>query len=186
MTDRPAIDLDQDPQRPVVTRRPALHRLARPENRRTIATAALAAVATLLVTHTIGGARVTPSPPVEAAPAGATAAAQSAPLPQLFVPAVAAAGERLTVLASRDGRLCGPAELRFDGAAVPYRVIRYASPGSDSYPRIFMSLDVPPTARRGTHSIELIGPVQGSGGTLCGDRPERQGRIAQASILIEG
>jgi hypothetical protein len=180
------IDLDHDPQRSTSARTSALRRLARPESRRTIATAGLAAIATLLVTNTIGGPRVTPSPPATTPAVTAPAAQPLAPQPRLIVPALAAPGERVTVLAFRNARLCGPADLRFDGAPVPHGVLRYASPDSAPYPRFFMSLDVPPGAGPGMHSIELIGPVQAAGGSSCGDVPERQGRIAQAPILVDG
>lgn len=178
------IDLDNAPQ--AGTRGlPDWRRFLRPSTRRTMTTAGLTAIAALLVGYSIGGGRPLPNGPRAApAPPVAVSDQQQGVHAVLLAPAAAGAGERVPVLAFRNPKLCGPAELRFDGAAVEQRIIRYAGPDSRTYPQIFMSMDVPRSAEPGTHEIELLGPVPSTQGAICADVPERQGRIAAATISI--
>jgi hypothetical protein len=150
-----------------------------------MSTAALTAIAALLVGYAIGRGRIPANHPQPAeARAGAASDQQQGHHSRLLAPATAAAGERVPVLAFRNTKLCGPTELRFDNAAVEQRIIRYAAPDSHTYPQIFMSMDVPRSAKPGTHEIELLGPVPSTHGAMCADVPERQGRIATATISI--
>jgi hypothetical protein len=182
-TPDPTIDLDTAPA--AGTRGlPDWRRFLRPSTRRTMTTAALTAIAALLVGYAIGGGRPAPDRP-QAATARPLAASDGQQLhARLLAPATAAAGERVPVLAFRNPKLCGPTELRFDNAAVDQRIIRYAAPDSHTYPQIFMSMDVPRSAKPGTHEIELLGPVPSTHGAMCADVPERQGRIATTTISI--
>ncbi|GAA1033373.1 hypothetical protein GCM10009557_34900 [Virgisporangium ochraceum] len=96
-------------------------------------------------------------PTPEAAPAAPQAASRAEP-PRLVAPGFASAGERIPVLAFAYRGRCGPTGLRFDDAPVAHRLTRYAgSPPSDRV-EMFMTLDVPATATRGRHEIQLYGP----------------------------
>jgi hypothetical protein len=149
-----------------------------------------AAAAAILVAYTLGGGKPPAVRPESAPPAPAAQPGQarldttSRLNAQLNAPATATAGEPLTVLAYRNPKLCGPAELRFDGAPVPHKAIRY--PGLDDlfHPQIFLSMDVPNSARAGIHHIELRGPVRSTRGTICGDVPEHQATIATTAISV--
>jgi hypothetical protein len=177
---RPAdltIDLDED--RPVRPRR-----IRYRPTRNAIATAALTIAAGVL---TVGYAAGSETPPSAQAGAPAPTAAPAEAGPAGFVtPSTAAPGERLTVLAYRNTTLCGPAVLHLDGAAMPQRVLTGYAAGQDgrTYRQFFMSMDVPRTARPGAHRIELWGPVRARGGEICSDVPERQARIATATLVI--
>ena len=183
-TPEPTIDLDNAPE--AGTRGlPDWRRFLRPSTRRTMTTAGLTAIAALLVGYAIGGGRLPPSHPQAATARPLAASDQQHGLhARLLAPATAAAGERVPVLAFRNTKLCGPTELRFDNAAVDQRIIRYAAPDSQTYPQIFMSMDVPRSAKPGTHEIEVLGPVPSTHGAMCADVPERQGRIATTTISI--
>jgi hypothetical protein len=177
---RPAdltIDLDEDrPHRP--------RRVRYLPTRNTIATAALTiAAGALTVVYAVGSQ--TPPTARSVAPAQAAAPAQADPA-RFVTPATAAPGERLTVLAYRNTTLCGPAVLHLDGAAVPQRVLSGYTAGQEgrSHRQFFMSMDVPRTARPGTHRIDLWGPLRASGGDICADVPERPARIASAVIVV--
>ena len=176
------IDLDEDrPGRPERSRyRPT---------RKTIATTALTATAAGVLAFAFVTGDTRPGVTGQPQPAPNTAAASDHRLryaAQFITPEAAAPGERVAVLANRNVTLCGPAELRFDGAAVPHRLTRYAA-GQDrrSNPQFFMWMDVPRSARPGTHHIDLFGPVRAYRGSICTDVPERQARIATATITIE-
>ena len=106
------------------------------------------------------------------------------PDPRLIVPDGAAAGDTLIVLAYRNPRLCGGAELRFDGATIRTTTIQHTAPKNHASPRIFLSMRIPSTAVIGRHKIELFGPMPSVGGVVCGDFPERQRRVATADIVI--
>ncbi|MGN9909359.1 hypothetical protein ACTMTJ_17585 [Phytohabitans sp. LJ34] len=149
------------------------------------ATLVVATGAVLLAVHTTGGDR---SP--EAQPAGPALPPPSAetisPVHlQLVVPESAAPGERLTVLAFRNRRLCGAAELRFDGAPTAHKLLRYAAPANQDHAQIFMAMDVPRSAKPGSHEIALYGPKPGGSGPICGDVAEHQGRLATATISVD-
>jgi hypothetical protein len=179
------IDLDNAPE-PGTRGRPDWRRLLRPSMRQTTTTAALTAIAALLVGYAIGAGPLAPShPPAVAAPLAAVSDQQQGRPARLLVPATADAGERVPVLAFRNPKLCGPAELRFDGTAVEQQIIPYAARDSYTHPQIFMSMDVPRSAKPGIHEIELLGPVPTTHGTICADIPERQGRIASTTIWID-
>jgi hypothetical protein len=177
------IDLDNAPE--AGTRGlPDWRRFLRASKRRTMTTASLTAITTLLVGYAVGGGRLAPNHPQPAAARQEAAPDQRGLHARLLAPAMAGAGERVPVLAFRDPKLCGPTELRFDGATVEQRIIGYAAPDSRTYPQIFMSMDVPRSATTGTHRIELLGPVPSTHGAMCADIPERQGRIATTTISI--
>jgi hypothetical protein len=103
---------------------------------------------------------------------------------RLIVPASAAPGERLVVLAYRNPELCGPTELRLDGAAIPQQVLLYEGQHGRVYPNLFLALDLPASISLGTHRIALFGPVPSTGGTSCGDVAERRDQIATSPITI--
>jgi hypothetical protein len=177
------IDLDTAPQAGTKGR-PDWRRYLRPSTRQTVTTAGLTAIAALLVGYTIGGGRLAPNHPQAAAAPPAAVSDQQGRHARLLAPATAAAGERVPILAFRNTKLCGPTELSFDNAAVGQRIIGYPAPDSHTYPQIFMSMDVPRSAKAGTHEIELLGPVAATQGAICADIPERQGRIATTTISI--
>jgi hypothetical protein len=196
MTTQPSPQDPQSPALPELTIDLGEDRRGRPERsryrptRKTIATTALtvtAAAGVLAFAYVTGDAQ--PGVTGQPQPAPSTAAVSEPRLrytDQFITPELAAAGERVTVVAYRNVTLCGPAELRFDGAAVPHRLTRYAA-GQDrrSNPQFFMWMDVPRSARPGTHHIDLFGPVRAYRGNICTDVPERQARIATATITIE-
>jgi hypothetical protein len=183
-TPEPTIDLDNAPESGT-SGLPDWRRFLRQSTRRTMTAAGLTAIAALLLGYAIGGGRLPPNHPQAAAARPAAASdQQQAVHARLLAPAAAGAGERVPVLAFRNPKLCGPTELRFDDAAVEQRIIWYAAPGSDTHPQIFMSMDVPSSAKPGTHEIELLGPVPSTHGAICADVPERQGHIATTTISI--
>jgi hypothetical protein len=117
-----------------------------------------------------------------------SAAAPSTPRAslRLVAPQTAVPGERVTVLAYRSRRLCGPAELRFDGRLTAQKLLRYAGPPDPDYAEMFMAMDVPRSAKPGSHLIELYGPRPGgAAGQLCGDAAEHQARLATTTISVE-
>jgi hypothetical protein len=141
----------------------------------------LTAMAALLASHSVVGGRLPPNPP----PASAVpAAGQPEPFARLIAPATARAGDRIPILAFRNPTLCGPAELRLDGAKPEQQTTAYARSDSPTNPRVFMAIDVPRTTKPGTHQIDLIGPVSTTRGAICADSPERQGHIATTTIAI--
>jgi hypothetical protein len=145
----------------------------------------------LLTVHATGGedpptaAPPTAPSPSQAAPAEVVAA-RHADL-RLVAPQTATPGERITVLAYRNRRLCGPAELRLDGKPVPHQLLAYAGTPNPDYAEMFMTIGVPRSAHPGNHMIELYGPRQGGpAGPLCGDIREHQARLASTTITING
>jgi hypothetical protein len=145
---------------------------------RTITTVLSVSAAVVVIAYALAaGAGLGAHPPM-AAPAPARA---STPYPRLIIPTAAAAGDTLIVIAYRNPRLCGPTELRFDGAAIPTRTVPTSA---NSSPQIFLSMRVPPTAATGSHRIDLYGPMPSTGGIICGDVPEHQGRLATAAIAV--
>jgi hypothetical protein len=129
-----------------------------------------------------GRTMVTPSQPGRATEGAPSPRAQL----RLVAPQTAVPGERLTVLAYRDRRLCGPTELRFDAKPTAQKLLRYADRPDPDYAEMFMAVDVPRSAKPGSHLIELYGPREGGpAGQLCGDVPEHQARLANATILVQ-
>jgi hypothetical protein len=104
---------------------------------------------------------------------------------RLVVPSTARAGERITIVGYRDSALCGPSEVRFDGTAIDHRITATATPYAHHVTEMFMAMTIPAAAAFGTHHIELYGPVKGGrAGPVCGDAPERHGRLASAEIIL--
>jgi hypothetical protein len=104
---------------------------------------------------------------------------------RLVVPSTARPGERITVVGYRDSALCGPSELRFDGTVVDHRITATAAPYTPWLTELFIVMTVPAAATPGAHRIELFGPVaSGRSGPICGDTPERHGRLAAEKISI--
>ncbi len=113
-------------------------------------------------------------------------AAPEAP-PRLLVPRTASPGERITVLAFRNARLCGPVELRLDGVPIPHRTAHLLGPADPYRVELLVTVQVPRSARPGRHRIDLYGPVPGSGrGPICADVPEHQAKVATAVITVSG
>lgn len=149
-----------------------------------------AAGAILLAAHTTSGDGSSGAPSARpATPSRFAQTPDASPTQQvhlrLVVPETAIPGERLIVLAYRNRRLCGKAELRFDGAPAAHELLRYAGPANQDHAQMFMTMEVPRSAKPGGHEIELYGPRQGRRGPICGDVPEQQGRLASATIAIE-
>jgi hypothetical protein len=161
------IDLDDEPKE--VPQRP---------RRRTITTVLSVAAAVAVIAYALAAGPGLEARPPMAAPAPARAAT---PYPRLIIPTVAAAGDTLVVIAYRNPRLCGPTELRFDGAPIPTRTVPATANG---YPQIFLTMRVPPAAATGSHRIDLYGPIPSTSGIICGDVPEHQGRLATAAITV--
>jgi hypothetical protein len=174
---------DPQPRSTSPTRR-RLRRLAE----KAVLVAATSAI--LLAVHTTSGDR---SP--DAQPAGSASPTPSAQTPnglptppvhlRLVVPETAVPGERLTVLAYRNRRLCGAAELRFDGAPTSHELLRYAGPANQDHAQMFVAMEVPRSAKPGSHEIDLYGPRPGGSGPICGDVSEHQGRLATATISVK-
>jgi hypothetical protein len=145
----------------------------------------------LLAVHATGGedppAAAPPTAPSPSQVARAEVAAPRHADLRLVAPQTAAPGERITVLAYRNRRLCGPAELRLDSKPVPHQLLAYAGTPNPDYAEMFMMIDVPRSAHPGNHVIELYGPRQGGpAGPLCGDVREHQARLASTTITING
>ncbi len=105
--------------------------------------------------------------------------------PRLLAAQTATPGERLTVLAYRNRRLCGVAEIRLDGAPVAHRLAKYVGPLGSDWMEIFITMDVPRSAAPGRHEIELYGPKRGgSPGPICGDSREHQGKLAGRILTV--
>jgi hypothetical protein len=123
------------------------------------------------------------APAVEPVPsAGATPATTAR---RLVVPKVLRAGERVTVLGYRHARRCTPTTLLFSGAAVRHRAERIVEPVDGEWVELFMTMDVPTSARTGRHEVVLLGPMPGGpGGVVCGETPERRGRLAIVTVTV--
>jgi hypothetical protein len=109
----------------------------------------------------------------------------SSAYPRLVAPGTARPSERVPALAFRYRRLCGDAELRFDGARVMHRVTGYVRSPDSELTELFMTLDVPAAAKPGAHRIELFGPIPGgAGGPICADEPQHHRQLATTTITI--
>jgi hypothetical protein len=124
-------------------------------------------------------------------PAGSASAVPSAAVtapvapPPLVAPVAAAPGERITVLGFRNGRLCGPAQLRFDGVPVAHRLAAYAGPLNLDHMQVFLTMRVPRSATPGSHEIHLYGPLPGGRrGPVCANIREHQGELATTAITV--
>ena len=105
--------------------------------------------------------------------------------PRLSAPQTAKSGERITVLGFRDGRLCGPAELRFDGTPVAHRLAAFVGPLGLDHQQFFLTMEVPRSAAPGRHEIALYGPApSGPGGRTCTAVSERQAELAAVSVVV--
>ena len=200
------IELDRDentcgrrPPRSTTLTRRRLRRLVEPG----LLVAAIGMI--LLAVHTTGGDGSPAAGRVDGrtmvAPSQPARATEGAPSPRaqlrLVAPQNAVPGERLTVLAYyRNRLLCGPTQLRFDGKPTAHKLLRYAGPPNPDYAEMFMVMDVPQSAKPGSHVIELHGPRQGAAqvladpqflaaGPICGDFREHQARLATTTISIE-
>jgi hypothetical protein len=151
-----------------------LRRLAQP------ALLAAGATAVLLAAPIIDGQE--PAAPPTAPPTPVPAAAALSPL---VAPDDVAPGEQIVVLAQRNPRLCGPAELRFDGAPLRHRLAWNTAPPHADRGEVFLRLQVPSSAAPGDHRLDLFGPVPGGSGTpTCTDVRERQARLATVTITV--
>lgn len=155
---------------------------ARERSRRGLRSRILSAVTFLVAVLLIAYATVADPRPASRTPSETAlpAAAAPEPMPRLVVPASVAAGSTLVLLAYRDAGLCGPTEVRLDGARLEISAIG----GVASSSRSFVSLRIPAHTSAGSHRIELYGPMRAAGGALCGDAPEHQARIATATITV--
>lgn len=92
-------------------------------------------------------------------------------------------GDWLIMLAYRDSRFCGPAEVRFDGLPTENRPLaEHTLMPAD---RLFLRVQIPATATAGSHELELFGPLPGGPPhTLCADTPEHQGLLGRAPITV--
>jgi hypothetical protein len=150
---------------------------------------AAAACIVLLATHTSGGEqspaarRAPPASPSQSPRLDETLSTSRAQL-LLIAAQTAVPGERITVLAYRNRRLCGAAELRFDGVPAAQQLVRYAGRLDPDYAEMFLTMDVPKSAKPGRHMIELYGPRPGGRGPICGDVPEHQGWFATTTISV--
>jgi hypothetical protein len=141
----------------------------------------------LVAVHVSGGAGESAVAPPTAPPPAASAGMGASPRAdhRLVAPQTAVRGERITVVAYRTRRLCGPPELRFDGKPTVYGLRAYAGRPSFDYVEMLMTMNVPRSARPGSHMIELYGREQhGPAGALCGDGREHQARLATTRISI--
>jgi hypothetical protein len=121
----------------------------------------------------------------EPATPGSAGSSAPAALPRLIAPAEAAAGQRITVSAFRNRRLCGATELRFDGAPITHRPAGYADPARLDRAEMFLTAWVPRSAKPGNHEITLYGPAPGGGSApVCAEVREHQERLATTRILV--
>jgi hypothetical protein len=91
----------------------------------------------------------------------------------------------ITVLAHRNRRLCGAAELRFDGAPVVQRIGGYVGPADSGRADVFVLMTVPPSATAGRHKVDLYGPMKcGNGHGLRTDVPEHSRRLATTTLVV--
>jgi hypothetical protein len=154
-------------------RRPRLvRRLVEP------ALALVAAGLVLLVVHMDGGRTIPVAAPV-AVPAPAAHTTW-----RVIAPRTAAPGERVPVVGFRDRRLCGPAQLWFDGVPATQQIVGYAGRLDADQSEVFMTMVVPRSATAGVHTIDLYGPRPGGTGPLCADVHEHQARLASTSSAV--
>jgi hypothetical protein len=107
------------------------------------------------------------------------------PSPRFVVPATARRGDQITIVGYRESRLCGPTELHFDGRPIPHQIRARATPTSEGWVELYLTVTIPSVTSLGTHGLELFGPAAGgNAGALCGDVPEHQDRLADAEIII--
>ena len=159
----------------------------------------LAAVATALAVTRVAEHRSAawprePAPAAFASPPAASAQAVAdqavadqavADPPRFVVPLIATPGEQITVVAYRDGGLCGPTTVHMDQTLIPHQVRASAPPSTDGFVELYVTLTIPPTASPGIHRLKLGGPVPGrQAGNLCGGASERQGDLAEAEIIV--
>ena len=121
---------------------------------------------------------------VSAAPPADPGSPSAQARPRLVAPAQAHPGEQLTVMAYRNRRLCGPAQLRLDGSAARHAVVRELGPVGADWTALIMTVDIPRPVRLGQHVIQLHGPMAGGRGPVCAEGPEHQGQIAETAIAI--
>jgi hypothetical protein len=160
------MDTPDGPPAPPARQPEALQRLRRFVEPALLVTGAAAAMFAIHLTD-----NREPAVPRPAAPPATTPAA-AAPAPdnqlRLVAPAIAAPGERIVVLAFRDAGLCGAAELRFDGTVLNHRLTGIAGSQPPDRVGLFLTAQVPHSARAGVHPLDLYGPVtNGSSGPMC-------------------
>lgn len=124
-------------------------------------------------------ASATTEPAIQLAP-------QRNPYPLLIAPATARAGEAVSVAAYRRRDLCGEIELRLDGVRLEHQVTDTIEASYPGWNTVLLTVSLPATGPPGEQELELFGPVPGAGrgGPRCGDREQRHGRIATASIVV--
>jgi hypothetical protein len=147
---------------------------------------AMCAGAMLLAIQGTGGRGAPVAGPATSPSAGVPAPPwNSVAQPRLLAPQAASPGERITVLAYRNPRLCGPAQLHFDGAPVGHRLASYVGSRNPDRLEMFLTMRVPRSATPGGHKIDLYGPMTGgSRGPTCADVREHQARLASTTITV--
>jgi hypothetical protein len=184
--DEPGLPLGPDLHSSVQGGRAPLRRLRRFVEPSLVALCAGIAFSVLYVMDQRGSPTTAPAAsPSSPASAAAFTAWASAHRPRLLASETAKPGERLTVLAFRNRRLCGAAEIRLDGAPVVHRLAGYVGPLDSDWMEIFMTMDLPRSAAPGRHEIELYGPMRGGPrGPICGDSREHQGKLAGRIVTV--
>jgi hypothetical protein len=109
------------------------------------------------------------------------------PYPLLVAPATVGSGEEVSIVAYQRRDLCGSIELRLDGRRLDHRVTATIEAPQPDWDSVLLTVRIPAMSGRDAHELELVGPVpgRGRGGPRCGDREQRWGRIATASVVVE-
>ena len=88
------------------------------------------------------------------------------------------------MLAFRNRRLCGLAELRFDGRPVAHRLASYVGgPANAGWMELFLTMDVPLSAAPGPHTLQLYGPVLGGRRKRCARTSRHQGQRSATLVV---
>lgn len=121
--------------------------------------------------------------PVVAAESAKPSISASRDSPMVVAGTFARPGEWLIVLAYRDSRFCGPAEVRFDGLPTENRPL--AEHTLTPTDHLVLRVQIPATATAGSHELELFGPLPGGPPhPICADTPEHQGPLGRAPVTV--
>lgn len=127
-----------------------------------------------------------PAPTSPSPPGATTPPPRRSPDPLLVAPATVEPGETVSIVAYRPRGLCGGIELRWDGVRLDHHVTAIIEAPHPQWNSVLLTVRIPAASPAPDHQLELIGPVPGAGrgGVRCGDRDQRVGRIATASVTV--
>jgi hypothetical protein len=148
---------------------------------------------TLVTILTVAVVRLTSASPMAETSGASPFAGRTAPpgsavpvtRPRMIAPGTASPGEQIIVLVYAYRDRCGPVELRLDNAPVTHRLNRYLGSPHPDWIEMFMILELPATAFRGRHDIQLYGPGGSRTGSGCTANPTSSTLIATVAIMLD-